>query len=553
MSNKHKAEEAIRPASAGGLPSYDAAGSHRDYVEENDAAPLLGNKEDEAHPNRFSNYNTYKDVWATIAFVVHLVVLSVIAVIGYKTEIPPPEESDPPYSFAGDGTPAPTPPPTPDNGHLQSFVTLAATAVIGGLVLSILYFMAIERYTKKLIKVSFIVNTIFAGVLSIYYLLAGNILGGVLLGLYATIHVIYYLFYRAHIPFTTIMLETVTSVTKRYPATIFTGVVGLVVQVVASTAWMVATVGSWRIIQANKDNDALRWTIIIYSVFSFYWLSQVISNTVHVTVCGVFATYYFTGVSNPDGSVTVPVRNPTVKSAKRALTTSFGSIVFGSLIIALIQTLHFIARAVKDNARQEGNKYVTSHLHVMTIIHIKSSLQILTLSPSSQNSALALVAACLECLISLLQGIIDFINVYAFTQVAVYGKPYIQAARDTWTLIQRSGVELIINDDLTRGVLFLGGIFVGAVNTFVAYVALRVMSLTGEGQEVTVFVTMAFAFFVGVAMFGVLSEAVYSGVATTFVCLAEDPEALQRTKPELFNAIRETYPGTTLTSHVQDV
>ena len=38
-------------------------------------------------------------------------------------------------------------------------------------------------------------------------------------------------------------------------------------------------------------------------------------------------------------------------------------------------------------------------------------------------------------------------------------------------------------------------------------------------------------------MMTVMGSIILSGVATTFVCLAEDPDALARTKPELYDAV----------------
>jgi hypothetical protein len=46
----------------------------------------------------------------------------------------------------------------------------------------------------------------------------------------------------------------------------------------------------------------------------------------------------------------------------------------------------------------------------------------------------------------------------------------------------------------------------------------------------------------GMAEFSIISEVITSGVATIFVCLAEDPYALQRTQPELFQKVMEVYP-----------
>jgi hypothetical protein len=83
-------------------------------------------------------------------------------------------------------------------------------------------------------------------------------------------------------------------------------------------------------------------------------MAQVIKNTTHVTVSGLYAAYYFLGVST-NGVITLAVSNPTLAAAKRAMTTSFGSICFGSLIIAIIQTIRALLRMAADNARDEGN------------------------------------------------------------------------------------------------------------------------------------------------------------------------------------------------------
>lgn len=46
-------------------------------------------------------------------------------------------------------------------------------------------------------------------------------------------------------------------------------------------------------------------------------------------------------------------------------------------------------------------------------------------------------------------------------------------------------------------------------------------------------------FLIGMAEFSILGETIESGVAATFVCLAEDPAALRRTKPELYDKIAQ--------------
>ncbi len=70
----------------------------------------------------------------------------------------------------------------------------------------------------------------------------------------------------------------------------------------------------------------------------------VIKNVVHVTASGLYATWYFmSGLGMPS--------NPTQKAFKRAVTTSFGSICLGSLLVAILKTL----RQIVDSARRNNN------------------------------------------------------------------------------------------------------------------------------------------------------------------------------------------------------
>jgi len=47
-------------------------------------------------------------------------------------------------------------------------------------------------------------------------------------------------------------------------------------------------------------------------------------------------------------------------------------------------------------------------------------------------------------------------------------------------------------------------------------------------------------------IFSVIAQVINSGVATTFVCICEDPDALRHTKPELWEKVRDTYPSVVL-------
>ena len=230
--------------------------------------------------------------------------------------------------------------------------------------------------------------------------------------------------------------------------------------------------------------------LLIFYIFSYYWVTQVIKNVVHVTVSGTFATWYFLQGTMPS--------NPTVKSFQRATTTSFGSISFGSLLVATLETLRTlirIARGQRDN----------------------------------------IVAFCADCILGCIDNLLQYFNLYAFTQVAIYGKTYIQAAKDTWSLLHSHGVEAIINDNLISNVLSFGALIGGVVCAIVG--AAVGIAIAGDMWTTCT----AIGFVIGYMMLSVVMEVVQSGVATIFVCFAMDREALRRNDPYLFDKFMVTY------------
>ena len=79
-------------------------------------------------------------------------------------------------------------------------------------------------------------------------------------------------------------------------------------------------------------------------------------------------------------------KNPTLKSGKRALTTSFGSICLGSFIVAAIQTVRAILHSL---ARQRGD-----------------------------NVAVQIIACLVDCILGCIEGLVRMFNKYAYVQVS---------------------------------------------------------------------------------------------------------------------------------------
>merc|ERR1719487_3005350 len=130
-------------------------------------------------------------------------------------------------------------------------------------------------------------------------------------------------------------------------------------------------------------------------VLSLFWGQQVICNVLYVSCAGVVARFYF-GKQQDEAAQ---------KSFGQACTNYFGSICFGSLLIAIIQTLREMCKAAKDAAEDDG------------------------------NAAMAILACVFDCLLGCLESLVQLFNEFAFVYVAIYGIKFMDAAAKTYDLL----------------------------------------------------------------------------------------------------------------------
>jgi uncharacterized membrane protein len=95
------------------------------------------------------------------------------------------------------------------------------------------------------------------------------------------------------------------------------------------------------------SNNPSTEKLVYFMVFSLYWTDQILQNTLHVTIAGTVGMWYF---MKPEE---MPP-NPTIGAAKRAISTSFGSVAYASLIIAIIQFMRYLARSASERGSVVG-------------------------------------------------------------------------------------------------------------------------------------------------------------------------------------------------------
>lgn len=237
--------------------------------------------------------------------------------------------------------------------------------------------------------------------------------------------------------------------------------------------------------------------VIFLLLISMYWGFQVNKNVAHTTTCGVTATWYFS---------TVVDHKPTPAAFKRTMTTSFGSVCLGSLIVAFLQAVRAMLRGSKRS-----------------------------------RSCLTLIALCL---LGCIERLIRYFNKYAYAQCAIYGSSFIQSAKATWNLFMTRGILAIINDDLT-GMALMCGCIIGGVVSAGAGFAIGYMFYSDDADlyPAIPIILAVIGLFIGLVFCQLVMYPVVSSVICLFVCYAEDPAALNRNRPEEYNRLVDAKPS----------
>jgi len=198
---------------------------------------------------------------------------------------------------------------------------------------------------------------------------------------------------------------------------------------------------------------------------------------------------------------------PTPAAFKRTMTTSFGSVCLGSLIVAFLQAVRAMLRSSKNG-----------------------------------RSFLTLIALCL---LGCIERLIRYFNKYAYAQCAIYGTSFVTSAKATWNLFMNRGILAIINDDLTGMAIGCGAMIGGIVSAATGFVIGYAFYGQSEDDEVYPTVPIALAiygFFIGLVFCASVLMVIASSVIALFVCYAEDPATMSQNHPEDYQNLVNAKP-----------
>ena len=322
----------------------------------------------------------------------------------------------------------------------------------------------------------------------------------------------------SRIPFASVNLLTACTAIRKNAGVVFLSFVLVVLAFAWTLLWAVALAGVSDTLleteqvtingQTYQQTNPANYGYLFLLLLSYFFTHQVIQNVTHVTVAGTVGAWWFGGSS---GCCAAGM----LGSFIRAMTTSFGSICFGSLLVAIVQAL----KALVNSAR------------------------------NGDNQILVCIA---DCILGCIESLLEYFNKWAFIYVGLYGYGYIEAGKNVMTLFRNRGWEAIIADDLVGNVFFILSMCVGGLCAAIGYfigsnppdgwfenspsAALGVDSGIADAG-----VCAFLGFLAGLVLSSILYSSIASAVNTVIVCFAEGPAEFEANHPELSRKMRECW------------
>ncbi|CAD5235604.1 unnamed protein product [Bursaphelenchus xylophilus] len=252
------------------------------------------------------------------------------------------------------------------------------------------------------------------------------------------------------------------------------------------------TLANCRFLNLTKPEDQIA-ALQAYNLFGLFWMTCFISALSDMTIAGAFASYYF-AFRKPKDVPSFPV----LRSAGRAIRFHMGTLALGSMLLSFVKMLQVILDFVYNKLKNVENPVGKAIYRALT------------------------------CLFWCLEKILRFLSKNAYIMTAIYGKGFCTAARDSFTLLTRNLVRVVVLNRVTAFLLFIGKALItcgmGALAFYYFTGQIRIDDLPQVKLHyyfVPVIIVIIGTYFICDLFFQVYDM----GVDTTFLCFLEDSEA----------------------------
>lgn len=382
------------------------------------------------------------------------------------------------------------------------FYVCSITALTA-LLISIVTITVMMLCVEFVIKIALLWTLVVSAAVMVWCIVYGQVWGAIFAGIALAVGICYAKIVWSRIPFAAQNLKTGFAAIKSNLGIMFYAYMFCGLSVVYTLFWSLTFMG---IYYKNNGNPSGFYIFLLF--LGLFWTQQVIGNTIHVSIAGLVGSWWY------DPSTADSCCSPaTHSSVFRASTYSFGSIAFGSLLVAIIQALRQIVYSMRANG---DNAFLT---------------------------------CILDCILGCIEGTLRYFNKWAFVYVGLYGYTYLESSARVLQLFEARGFTVVITDDLVSNALTLNSLVIGLLNGAVALAVKETNPdwFTGYDEWGNInAMTFFLGFVIGILVSNIMLSVVSSAVDTVIVCWAEGPGDLEVNHPEEFSKMRDvwydTYP-----------
>ncbi|RLN88348.1 hypothetical protein BBJ28_00000684 [Nothophytophthora sp. Chile5] len=258
--------------------------------------------------------------------------------------------------------------------------------------------------------------------------------------------------------------------------------------------------------------------LLAFHVFGFLWTNQLLQAISVCVIAGSVAQFYWTPVSGTGSKRELEARFPITRALHYTLRFSFGSLCFGSFVIAFVQFLRLMLEYLDRNTKQlqQGNRIV--------------------------RVAFLMVRCCLWCF----EKCLKFLSKNAYIVIAMKGSSFCAASARSFKLIFKNMARVAVVNSISFFLLFLVKLTVTlavAITVFALLSSSSSLSLSSDqlallgGETVTsplapVVVACVLAWLVASAFVNVYDAA----IDTILLCFCEDTELHGETASEFMSS-----------------
>ncbi|XP_059470748.1 choline transporter-like protein 1 isoform X2 [Neocloeon triangulifer] len=233
----------------------------------------------------------------------------------------------------------------------------------------------------------------------------------------------------------------------------------------------------------NYKKDGAMMVTRWYNLLAMFWVTQFFIACQHMVVAGAVAFWYFSRRKSA-------LNSPVAKSMSRTVRYHLGSVVFGSLLVAIVQFARVILQSVYNTLKTGEDSTIKTNL-----------------------------AKVCGCCLALFEKFLSYINRNAYIEIALKSTNFLESSKRAISVIGSNALRVAAINSVGDFVLFLGKIAV-VLSTMLVGIA---MIQNKEGvQHVWVPITLAsiFAYLVAHSFMTIYEMA----IDTIFICFCEDCE-----------------------------